>query len=298
MPATTEIRNSMNNQSQRKWRTVFFRIARFLVFAYVAIVVFLVLSETKLVYPGSKFPRGNWQPTDFAFEEVEFPSRDGTPLVGWYLPRDNATETVLLCHGNAENVAQASSYMGRLLRDTLNASVFVFDYRGFGKSDGTPNEQGVLDDSKAALDWLNEKTGTRPHDIILVGHSIGGGPACYLAAEFGAKVLVLQRTFSSLVDAAQCQYPFVPVSLLMRNRFESAELIKLYNGPLFQSHGTDDTVVRFRLGRKLFDCCPSGNKQFFVRELGGHFDPLPLAYWQELASFVNAVNEDNIRELK
>ena len=289
-PVNTETETSKLVRSQPSWRSVLFRIGRFLVFAYVAILVFLVLSETRLVYPGSKYPRGNWQPTDFVFEEVEFRADDGTRLSGWYLPNVNAKETVLLCHGNAENAAQASGYLGRELRDALNASVFVYDYRGFGKSEGKPDEQGILDDSKAALRWLNNKTGTTPSDVIIVGHSIGGGPACYLAAECGAKILVLQRTFSSLVDAAQCQYPFVPVAMLLRNQFPSADRITKFKGPLFQSHGSADTVVPFRLGRKLFECCPSNQKTFFELEDGGHFDIFPPAYWTALIAFVKSVN--------
>jgi fermentation-respiration switch protein FrsA (DUF1100 family) len=290
---TRELADSISNNPKRSWGYALFRIGRFCVFAYLAILVYLMLAETKLVYPGSKYPNGNWQPTEFVFEEVEFQASDGTPLAGWYLPKTDSAETVLLCHGNAENAAQASAYMGRALGNALKASVFVYDYRGFGRSGGKPDEQGVLDDSKAALRWLNQKTGTTPNDVIIVGHSIGGGPACYLAAECGAKVLVLQRTFNSLVDAAQCQYPWVPVGLLMRNRFPSEDRIRNYRGPLFQSHGSEDTVVPCRLGRKLFDCCPSANKRFFELQGSGHFDPFPPAYWQELVEFVKEASEQS-----
>lgn len=283
--------STSQDQPDRNWlKYVLFRIVRFTVFAYAAIIIFLVVSEPSLVYPGSPYPRGNWEPTDFEFEEAQFLSSDGTNLVGWYLPKEGATETVLLCHGNAENCAQSAAYIGEGIRIILNANVFVYDYRGYGKSEGKPFEKGILEDSTAAMMWLNEKTNTSPDDIIVVGHSIGGGPACYLAGEHGAKLLVLQRTFCSLVDAAQTQYPFVPVSLLMRNRYPSDERVAKYNGPVFQSHGTADNVVAYESGRRLFEACPGEHKKFFEMEGTGHYDPLPNQYWRELKEFVEGLN--------
>ena len=92
-------------------------------------------------------------------------------LVGWYLPREGAERTMLLCHGNAEDVAKTATRMGDQFRQSLEANVFVFDYRGFGKSEGKPFEQGVLEDSVAAMTWLNQKTQTKPQDVIVLGHS-------------------------------------------------------------------------------------------------------------------------------
>ena len=178
-------------------------------------------NETNLVYPGSKYPRGNWQPTDFEFEEMEFTSSDGTKLYGWFLPVDEPKsgsdvaedqgvekrDVVLLCHGNGENIAQSAVNNGIYFRHYLNADVFVFDYRGFGKSEGTPDEPGVLADSEAALTLLCDKTGCSCSEVILVGHSIGGGPAIHLASKYGCKMLILQRTFSKLTAPAQNMLP-------------------------------------------------------------------------------------------
>jgi len=204
---------------------------------------------------------------------VEFESDDGTKLVGWWLPRheppggdqgaDQVQHAVLFCHGNAENVAQASQWYGDKYRSSLNADVFVFDYRGYGKSEGTPFEKGVLQDAEAALNLLCERANLEPQDIVIVGSSIGGGPGVYLAAEHGCKVLILRRTFSSLAAVAQGKYPWLPVSYIMRNQYPSLDRIKSYQGPLFQSHGEADDLIPIEMGKELFEAAPNSNKKFY-----------------------------------
>jgi fermentation-respiration switch protein FrsA (DUF1100 family) len=289
----TEVSKPSQSRRQPLYRRILARLLLYPILAYALILVLLLVFETSLVYPGSKYPRGDWSPRRFAFEEIEFQASDSTHLVGWFLPRptpvsdqdSHLSETILLCHGNAENVAQASAYMGDKMRETLNADVFVFDYRGYGKSDGTPFEEGVLDDAESALKLLCERTQKKPEEITLVGHSLGGGPACHLAGKYSCKALVLQRTFSSIVDAGQANYPIFPVRYLMRNRFPSAEKIKNYSGPLFQSHGSDDEIIPIHLARELFANAATGRKQFYEVSGMKHFDPLPVGYWVTLRSF-------------
>lgn len=268
---------------------------------YCGILVVLAVSETSLVYPGSKYPQGIWEPKGFSYEEVDFESADGTKLVGWYLPRNvpdqdlgasqqpPKQQSVLFCHGNAENAAESSQWYGEKYRTSLNADVFVFDYRGYGKSEGTPFEAGVLEDAEAALDLLCQRTGLQPKDIVIVGSSIGGGPAVYLASKHGCKVLVLRRTFSSLSAAAARKFPWLPVRYVMRNHYPSSERIKSYDGPLFQSHGQADDLIPIEMGKTLFEAAPTSNKKFYPVPKMGHLDPLPQQYWVEMAQFVNAV---------
>lgn len=290
----TSVNNPSPSHRRPMYRRILTRLLLYPILAYALILVLLIIFETNIVYPVSKYPRGNWNPTQFVFEEIEFQAQDSTHLVGWFLPRpadvanqsSGLSETILLCHGNAENAAQASAYMGDLMRKNLNADVFVFDYRGYGKSAGAPFEEGLLDDAESALKLLCDRTNKKPEEITLVGHSLGGGPACHLASKYSCKALVLQRTFSSIVDAGQANYPIFPVRYLMRNRFPSAEKIKNYSGPLFQSHGSDDEIIPIQLAKKLFANAATGQKQFY--EVAGmtHFDPLPNGYWANLRSFI------------
>ena len=286
-----------------------FRFVRRLFFVtigvYLLMIAFLALFENRLVYPGSKYPAGNWESQEQGFTEVEFAAADETKLYGWYLPSDASVKspngegaevsnpmrprTILHCHGNGENIAQVGAFTAKQFSRVLQANVFIFDYRGFGKSEGTPNEEGVKQDADAALEWLCEKDGVKPADVIIVGHSLGGGLATYLAKKHGCKALILQRTFSSLPDVAARKYWMFPVRMIMRNRLNSAEVIKSCDVPLFQSHGEKDILIPFDLGKRVFDNSPSTNKEFFAVPEMGHWDPLPEEYWIELLDFIEQV---------
>ncbi len=255
----------------------------------------LVLFENRLVYPGAKYPAGNWEAEQQGFTEVEFTAADETKLFGWYLPLQDQSgptrpRTILYCHGNGENIAQGGAFTSKQFRNTLQANVFSFDYRGFGKSEGSPNEAGIQEDADAAMTWVCEHDKIKPTDVIIVGHSLGGGVACYLAEKHGCKALILQRTFSSLPDAASLKYWMFPVRWVMKNQMNSAEAIKNCDMPLFQSHGGADKLVPIDMGKKIFDQSPSTRKKFFEAPDMAHWQPLPDHYWTELEAFVDEVD--------
>ena len=274
--------------------------------AYFGIIGLLALFENRMLYPGSKYPAGNWDHQSQGFTEVEFAAADNTKLFGWYLPQTNdlpspeAVEagavdtmrprTLLHCHGKGENIAQVGSFIAKKFSEVLHANVFTYDYRGFGKSEGAPTEAGLEQDADAALAWLCERDGVQPADVIIVGDSLGGGLACYLAKKHGCKALVLRRTFSSLPDAAARMYPRLPVRWLMRNRMNSAKAIKSCNVPLFQSHGEADGLVPIDLGRKLFDNSPTTDKKFFSVPGMPHWYHSPKEYWIELEAFFEQID--------
>ncbi len=278
------------------WRRPGFWISRILIVVvgiYLLMLALLLFNENDLVYPGSRYPKGDWDP-EFEFEEVNLQAADGTELIGWYLPPPASKQatrcrTILILHGNAENVAEVSAYAGQRFRQLLQAEVFTVDYRGFGKSDGRPNELGVMQDSNAALDWICERSGKSPNQILLVGHSLGGGPAVELAQQRGAQALILQRTYSSLPDAAAINYPMFPVRWLMQNQFASIDKIGDCPQPLFQSHGSADQLIPIRLAKQLFETSPAREKEFFEVAGMSHWDPLPDEYWPRLKAFIDRV---------
>jgi fermentation-respiration switch protein FrsA (DUF1100 family) len=193
-------------------------------------------------------------------------------------------------HGNGEHVADQANLIFRL-QSYLSATVFVFDYRGYGRSRGKPTERGCIADGMAAHRWLAEREGVGLEDITLMGRSIGGAVCVAVAAEHGARALVLEATFSRLTDAAASLCPYFPVRLVMRNRYNSVRRIQKYHGPLFQSHGADDQIVSLALGRALFESSPSRMKQFYEIENGRHNDTPPPAYYSALASFLDRAEE-------
>ena len=262
------------------------RILSTVALLYVIALGLLLLFENYLVYPGASAERGNYD-AEFEFEDVYFTAADGTKLHGWMIPYADSKRYVLYCHGNGENVAGAGNGVAKLMGEAMKANVFVYDYRGFGKSAGNSSEAGIKLDTVAAMDWLCQRFGIKPTDVIAQGFSVGGGPAVYIGMKQGIKGLLLQRTFSSLPDVAAERHPWAPVRLLMRNRFDSVSLIADYRGPLLQSHGTIDQVVPFKFGKKLHDACPSPDKQFFTRPDMDHFSHVDPAFLEMASDFAD-----------
>lgn len=247
--------------------------------------------ERLLVYPAPPLSRGNWETRWIEREDASFascgPGRRAARLHGWFCPHPDAHRVVLYSHCQSEHVASLVSVVARL-QETLGASVLVYDYRGYGKSTGRPTELGCIADGLAAQQWLAERTGLPPEQIVLVGRSLGGAVSVALAAERGARALVVENTFSRLTDVAAYRFPWAPVRSVMHERYDSIQRIRHYHGSYMQLHGTRDRVVRAKFARDLFRACPSEQKRFFVHRGGRHTDPAPLPFYTELARFLEA----------
>lgn len=246
--------------------------------------------ERSLVYPRPPRERGDWRPRWLRPQNVWFRSADNTKLHGWYVPVADSRRFIVYSHGNGEHVADLSSLVVRL-QQRLNATVFVYDYRGYGRSRGTPWEKGCVADCMAAQRWLAEREGVNTDDIILMGRSLGGGVSIGAAVEQGARALVLEATFSRMTDAAAHRYPWLPVRIFMRNRYNSIRRIQKYLGPTFQSHGSADDVVPLEMALELYESSPSQMKEFYKIHFAGHNDTPPPAYYEALASFLDHVDE-------
>ncbi len=190
---------------------------------------------------------------------------------------------MLVAHGNGGNVTHRVDLMQDLRN--LGASVLVFDYRGYGRSAGSPSEAGVLADARAARRWLAQRAGIPEKQIVLCGESLGGGVAVDLAAADGARGLILLNTFDSIHGVAAFHYPWIPVKLLMRTRLDSVSKIAKYHGPLLQIHGTADAIVPFALAQRLF-AAAGEPKELVVIEHGDHNDPLAPAALRAIDRFL------------
>jgi fermentation-respiration switch protein FrsA (DUF1100 family) len=239
--------------------------------------------ESSIIFQPHPFPDSKRLPSDAEFEDAWVESTDGVKLHGWFAEAENPTAVVLYCHGNAGNVSHRRPVL-RMFRENLDASIFVFDYRGYGRSEGTPTEEGILADARACRRWLAKRTGVKESEIVIVGNSLGGGVAVDLAAKDGARALVLENTFTSLPAVAASRFGS-PVASLMTLKLASASKIADYRGPLLQTHGTDDTIIPFELGRALFDAA-NEPKRFIEIPGGGHNDPPMREYLRELRRFL------------
>jgi fermentation-respiration switch protein FrsA (DUF1100 family) len=220
------------------------------------------------------------------FEDAWFRSTNGAKLNGWFAEAQQARAVVLYTEGNGGNITTRRDVL-KLFRDRLETSVLVFDYQGYGKSEGTPSREGILADARAARRWLAKRTGVDEQDIVLVGQSLGGSVAVDLAARDGARGLVLENTFSSLADVTETHFGRL-AGRLVTNQLDSATRIKDYKGPLLQTHGDRDAVVPFAQGRRLFEAA-NEPKTFVAVPGGGHNDPPSAEYLKELDRFFDTL---------
>jgi len=255
--------------------------------AYLSLVVILMIFEESLIFFPSRYPAGDWEPRAIEPEDAWFQAGDGTRLHGWYVPAEEPRAYVLFCHGNAGNLSHRAGML-QVLHEHVGVAVLIFDYRGYGRSEGKPNESGILADARAARDWLAQRANIDPGDVVLMGRSLGGAVAVDLAAEDGARALVLESTFSSLPDLAAYHYPLFPVRWLVRTRLDSAAKIGRYRGPLLQSHGDADTIVPFHFGWRLFEAA-NEPKHFVTIPGRDHNDPQPRSYYDELIAFLDGL---------
>jgi len=228
-------------------------IFRFLIGAvivYVAFVAMLTLLQRRLIYfpdtsrivPASTGISG--------LNALELVAADGVRLVAWYRAARPGQPTVLYLHGNAGNIA----YRVSKARPFLDAGmgVMLLSWRGYGGSDGSPSEQGLYADGRAAAAEL-DRLGVTPSLLALYGESLGAGVAVQLASERPVAAIVLEAPFTSAVDIGASTYPFVPVRWLMWDRFDSASKIERIGAPLLIMHGEHDEVVPVSHGRRLFE---------------------------------------------
>ncbi len=284
MPSTNS--NTIDREVSRTWLRWTAGLARRVLIVYLLVLLGMTFIERWLVYPAPPSASGDWElEPDEAISDAWFQSEDGTRLHGWYFSRDNPRRVVLYFHGNGEDVSNNRDLMD-LLRNELDAAVLIFDYRGYGLSDGKPNEAGVVADGLAAHRWIAEQTGRKLDEIILIGRSIGGGVAVAVADQQGAAALVLQSTFARLTDAAAGLFPWLPVRWLMKNRYDSLDRIARYGGPVLISHGAADELVPIAQAKRLLDAAPGKQKRFYEIPDAGHNDPQPPGYYSALKEFL------------
>lgn len=240
------------------------------------------LDERLLFFP-SKFPQGDWDPKQLRFEDIHFASEDGTKLHGWYCPVENPKAVMLVAHGNAGHVASRAPWL-RYLQEQAKVSVFMFDYRGYGRSEGSPTVEGAIQDAVAARAKLCELAKVKDSEMLLMGESLGGAIVVQLASKSPPRGLILQSTFSSLRDIAEFHFPNL-AWVVPPEKLNSAAAIATYKGELLVSHGTADETIPFASGEKIFQNA-NEPKEFVSIENVGHNDWMTESYLKKLDEFI------------
>ncbi len=251
---------------------------------YVGIVLLFSIFENSLVYFPSRYPNGDWS-LPSGVEDAQFASTDGTRLHGWLLETERPRAVVLFCHGNGGSIALRRGLID-IFRH-LRVSALLWDYRGYGRSEGSPNESGILQDARAARTWLARRCGVAEDQVVLWGESMGGAVAVDLALD-GARALILENTFTTMPDVAHWHYPWLPARTLMRNRYNSLAKIVRYRGPLLQFHGDADTIVPYAFGQQLF-AAANEPKRFVTNARANHNDPRRADVIATIGEFLNTL---------
>jgi fermentation-respiration switch protein FrsA (DUF1100 family) len=213
-------------------------------------------------------PLKEWKTTPdaqgLAYEDLTVTALDGTHLSAWYIPASQAKGSVLFFHGNSRNMS--SDFDAILLFHRAGLNVLTIDYRGYGKSEGSPTEEGTYLDAEAAWIWLTTVKGERPGRIVISGRSLGAAIAADLASKHAPAGLILEAAFTSLPDAAAAVYPYFPVRLLSHYRYDTLSKLPKIKCPVLIVHSRQDELIPFSQGERLYRAV-SGAKTFV--ELGG-----------------------------
>jgi uncharacterized protein len=201
-----------------------------------------------------------------AYEQVWLTTEDGVRIEAWYVPAPGARGVALLTHGNAGNISHRIGYASLFHR--LGYSILMLEYRGYGRSEGKPSEEGTYADARAAWRYLTTKRGHPAEHIVLVGESLGGAVAARLAAEEQPGALVLASSFISVPELAADLYPWLPARQLARYRYDTLASLKSVTCPVLVAHSRQDDIVPFRHGQHLF--AAASEPKAFVEMAGGH----------------------------
>ena len=213
-------------------------------------------AEKQFVFSPEREVAGNPYHAGLRYEDVYLTTDDGLKLNGWYVPGPSGiagpnTQTWLWFHGNGGNLGTRVGQLERA-HHLLGVHQFIFDYRGYGDSQGHPTERGTYIDARAALEYLKHRNGTNPDKIVYFGHSLGAAVAIELAVDHPPMGLVLVAPFSSIGDMAALTVPIPLAGLLVRGHYDSVKRIRKVHSPLLVLHGELDEMVPHWQGIKLY----------------------------------------------
>ena len=233
------------------------------------------------------------------YEQVVFKSADGLQLSGWYIPVENSKFTILFCHGNGGNIFHCLDSINIFYNLGLNC--FIFDYRGYGNSEGKPSEEGTYLDVEAAYNWLTKKKKMPPDRIIVFGRSLGGSIATQLASKVATCALVVEGTFTSYVDIGKKFYPYMPVRWFARFSYRTIDYIKNVRCPVMFVYSRNDEVVPFEFGLELYEA--ANEPKEFVEIFGSHNDGFLVSSeiykkaWVEWLKFLKGYKSESSRHI-
>ena len=267
------------------WSIVFIAVC-----VFVGLSVIVALFQSPFVYFPTRQIIITPDRMGLSYETVSFETTDGVRLAGWFVSAEPSRGVILFCHGNAGNISDRIESIQVFHR--LGLTTFIFDYRGYGTSEGKPTERGTYLDAEAAWRYLVQERHVPPTDIIFFGRSLGGAIVAWLAQEHPPKALIVESTFTSIPDIGADVYPYLPVRLLCRFNYSAVKYVRNVNCPILIVHSRDDEIIPFEHGRRLFEA--ANEPKEFLEITGTHnegFITSGLRYRDGVDSFVARFTE-------
>ena len=254
------------------------------------VVVTLRIIENQLIYFPPRYPEGfpSQQIIEREVEDVWLLTGDGVRINAFYRSNPASKQVLLWFHGNAENIGDGLDHLRALAK--IGVNILAVDYRGYGKSEGKPDEAGVYQDADAAYDYLIKQRHFRAEDIIIYGHSLGGAVAVNLASRRPCGGLIVQSSFTNARAMARRMFAIPLIAYVVKSRFDSLQKIREVHAPILIVHGTRDEVVPFRMGQQLFAAAPEP-KRFYPIEGAGHNNLMEVGGERYLACLQRFVAE-------
>ncbi len=233
----------------------------------------MTIFEDRLVFQPT-VDKSNQYPPQTESPQDRYLTRDDYKLHGILIEHERPLAYAVYFHGNGGNISHRRSLLANYSSE-LQLTILGISYSGYGKSGGKPGEETFYRDSEVALAYLLKQFDIEPDQVMVFGESMGGAVATRLAAKHKLPLLALDSTFSSLPDVGQAIYPWLPVRLLMRNQFPATTHAANYHGRVIQTHGTDDSIVPYRLGQRLAKSFPNTEGNQFITKTGGDHNEMP-----------------------
>jgi len=232
-----------------------------IIIAYIVVIIFVYFYQRNLLYHPSE---NNYQNDTIQFnhQEIFIKVNDEIKLKSWIINKDLKNfKTLVFFHGNAGDLSNRIYKLNEL--DKLNINILLISWRGFSGNEGYPTEKNLYEDAEAAIKWLNKKKVSNSQ-IILYGESLGTGVAVEIASKNNFNSIILESPFTSIENSAKIYYPYLPVSFLLKDRYDSISKIKKINSPILIMHGRKDDIVPFFMGKKLFEKANSPKDSYFT----------------------------------
>jgi len=253
-----------------------------IVIAYIVLIIFIYFYQRNLLYHPSE---NNYQSDkiQFDYDEIYIEVDEEIKLKSWLIEKDfKKYKTLVLFHGNAGHLSNRIYKLNELYK--LDINILLISWRGFSGNRGSPTEQNLYKDAEAAIKWLNEKK-INNNQIILYGESLGSGVAVELGKKNNFSSIILESPFTSIENSAKIYYPYLPVRLLLKDRYDSIGKIKMITTPILIMHGEKDDVVPISMGKELFEKANSPKHSYFTSE-DDHMMEFNQNLLNEIKSFI------------